>query len=1095
MNLSRRDFIHGGCAAGIATLGPSIFDRAEAWTHGSALGVQGKAQVNLNISANEVDFPFLNMVKLGGSFAPAGGMPTADPWALMNSDGYPTAMCPGAAAWRSNTSAYYPGGESYFTGSVTGNALTVSGSVTGTPLFIGQTIRDAAGSGAVPNATRIIGGSGISWTLSNSAGSPTGSIAMTGFIPWVLEWSGNADLGGSGPQSNGITFPPPGYSVNSNRTEFWLPRLNQGAGATFTINLTAGSTSATLTNIVGTLFQGMKISGVGIPPGTVLDGGSGASWGILFPAVSVSGGTSGGGVLSYNLTNVAATGAPLVFGDAVDFSVQINSITTTPSNVCVYLQTNEADVNSGKICAPHFKNFYRQYGRLRFMNWLKTNGSSLANWADRCPQTYFCWSGLDNLLLAKYSGLCPANSNNQFVGPNTPGGIPASWADKTTVQFSVSNCPATANIIGTIDNGSGSAGNTLTVSTAVSGTLRIGLKIFAAFNGGNGQPQTCTITGGSGTSWTVDGSAQLAPSQPMVAYAVVSAFSIHNPAQVTCVAHGFSTNDIVQFPSNASSSTNSNSPNQRLNQPGGVSGTNWSNTYTITKVDADNFTLNGVDSSAWDAYGGGSVVILAPTFQCGSLTPKTVVGVAINGYSVENNYTVWQRTFNGQIPVLITGVYDSVLDVLILSLTQQSCLGMPYEAAVQIANEINGPDPWINVPAFATDDFVLQLSTYMKANLNSPLKWCFELSNEVWNLGTGFWQSYYATAVGITKWSISTPLDQWFGWRFYNMVQQVNAVYGTGKTQVTRIFSYRIDGQANGTVRATAPATGVPSAPLSSADSVCFADYVSLSVGVKALPRPEDIYNYQQGVLTGNPSLITSALNGMDAAFSAFGLGDPATVSIDNGSGGAGTTMTVTNIPTTGVPPNTNPRIGPQTVLQPFSSFTPATGTYVVQQLTIFPGDPPNKRGTYQLSQSQFAAPGTLIGGSNTGGSFDNIPNQYLPYFLGLATTYGVAEVCCYEGGYGDLPGFESAYTSYMGNPINLQDTLNLEVAYQNSSQYAASYASFLATVKAAGLKYASAYCMTAGVPNTGGMYGMVYPNIFGMVTPAKASFDAYNAS
>ena len=79
-----------------------------------------------------------------------------------------------------------------------------------------------------------------------------------------------------------------------------------------------------------------------------------------------------------------------------------------------------------------------------------------------------------------------------------------------------------------------------------------------------------------------------------------------NPAKVTAVGHGFSTGNIVFF------------------QPGSVGAMSNKIGYTlafyaITVVDVDNFTLNGVDSSAWPAYTGGGIVAKQIRVKAGNL--------------------------------------------------------------------------------------------------------------------------------------------------------------------------------------------------------------------------------------------------------------------------------------------------------------------------------------------------------------------------------------------------------------------------------------------------------------------------------------------
>lgn len=56
--------------------------------------------------------------------------------------------------------------------------------------------------------------------------------------------------------------------------------------------------------------------------------------------------------------------------------------------------------------------------------------------------------------------------------------------------------------------------------------------------------------------------------------------------------------------------------------------------------------------------------------------------------------------------------------------------GVPWETIIALANAA-GKDPWINVPALASDDYVLQLATLVKALLAPDRSVFVEYSNEV----------------------------------------------------------------------------------------------------------------------------------------------------------------------------------------------------------------------------------------------------------------------------------------------------------------------------------------------------------------------------
>ena len=69
--------------------------------------------------------------------------------------------------------------------------------------------------------------------------------------------------------------------------------------------------------------------------------------------------------------------------------------------------------------------------------------------------------------------------------------------------------------------------------------------------------------------------------------------------------------------------------------------------------------------------------------------------------------------------------------------------GVAWEYVIELANTLH-VNPWINVPAHATDDYVTQLAALLQSKLDPTLTVYVEYSNEVWN--TGFEQATYNTA-------------------------------------------------------------------------------------------------------------------------------------------------------------------------------------------------------------------------------------------------------------------------------------------------------------------------------------------------------------
>jgi hypothetical protein len=68
--------------------------------------------------------------------------------------------------------------------------------------------------------------------------------------------------------------------------------------------------------------------------------------------------------------------------------------------------------------------------------------------------------------------------------------------------------------------------------------------------------------------------------------------------------------------------------------------------------------------------------------------------------------------------------------------------GACWEHVIDIANRTK-TDPWINVPISASADYVSQLASMLKTDLDPSLNIYVESSNEVWNTAPGFEQSKY----------------------------------------------------------------------------------------------------------------------------------------------------------------------------------------------------------------------------------------------------------------------------------------------------------------------------------------------------------------
>ncbi|QKR99424.1 calcium-binding protein [Sphingomonas sp. CL5.1] len=108
-----------------------------------------------------------------------------------------------------------------------------------------------------------------------------------------------------------------------------------------------------------------------------------------------------------------------------------------------------------------------------------------------------------------------------------------------------------------------------------------------------------------------------------------------------------------------------------------------------------------------------------------------------------------------------------------------STTGVPIEAMVALANE-SRTNMWLNIPTQANDDYVRQMLTYVRDNLDPSLKVNVEYSNEMWNWG--FQQSRYANQLATQLWgtNVTRGVQQYYGYRSAQIAAIANDVFGDG---------------------------------------------------------------------------------------------------------------------------------------------------------------------------------------------------------------------------------------------------------------------------------------------------------------------------
>jgi hypothetical protein len=912
LHSSRRQFLLGAPALALG------LEPAKAWMREPPPPAGHKAQVNVqswDINAYGQDFPFIDVARqISNVWAFYGTSAASDIYSYINSNGYPTQMPLGSTpgdSWNGNTKAYLTP-RCTFTGSINSSGvLTVTGSVKGEPIFVGQTLKGSN----IAVDTVIISGSGNTWqTNVNTA---VASATLTAFDPWILDWVGRMS-----PRVGSNSASVTGRTISSNRIQYDITWSGHGAYTTF------------------------------------------------------------------------------------DITVYLQGITVAPTSIRIFRKSEEALLNAGQITSPHFISFYRKWGRMRYMDILRTNNVTIAQWSQRSLMTDCSWVGA-SLRTALYGGLC-TNSGNDFTAPTSLYGSNTSWNQGDMFLCRITNAPA--------------------IKT-------------------------------------------------------VSGFTNANPAKVTVAAHGYSTGDLVTFPRvDVSPVWNPGGIEVYLNRvPSGNPG--LSPAYTITVVDANNFTLNGTDSTIWPGpYVSGGSVMKCIRFKCGSLPFKRITYPSFQNLYESDILNTLNKAVPGGEVVVNSLTYNSTADVLTWVVGADNAgnglIGAPYEVILQVANEV-GVSPWLCLPYMSDASYATSLANLVKSNLNSNIICGFEFSNEVWNLSTAL--TSYASVMGQLLFPSSGQqnMNEWYGFSVYNSMNAITTAFSGQLNRIRRIISFKADNfsSTEATARLTAPHTTAPAAPYTVCDELSFASYNNVDGSV--YPLASTVYNYKQGIATSNPTLIASAFSDLDAAFNspyaAF------TGGIDNGSGGAGNILTVSAVSVGSI--YTGLIISGGGLYFNFPNPPVVTG-----QLTGTPGG----AGTYSTSGSSL-----LIGAGSslTSTIWSNVGtfnSKIFPFWKSFATTYNLG-MSQYEGGWGVVPDFGQFPTSYSGNPLTHQDTVDLFIAYQASSNYATVLQSMLTNFRNQGGIYPSQYVLTSSAPITSNMFGMVYPNIFALTDPAYAAYVAFN--
>lgn len=118
--------------------------------------------------------------------------------------------------------------------------------------------------------------------------------------------------------------------------------------------------------------------------------------------------------------------------------------------------------------------------------------------------------------------------------------------------------------------------------------------------------------------------------------------------------------------------------------------------------------------------------------------------------------------------------------------------GVPLESIIDLSND-TATDPWVNIPPYATDDYVHQFARLAHQRLSSSLKLNLEYANEAWNYA--FPATNWMLAQGKTTWATQVAAGanvyslelNWYAQRLAQVCTIAKQEFGADASRVTCI--------------------------------------------------------------------------------------------------------------------------------------------------------------------------------------------------------------------------------------------------------------------------------------------------------------------
>lgn len=227
---------------------------------------------------------------------------------------------------------------------------------------------------------------------------------------------------------------------------------------------------------------------------------------------------------------------------------------------------------------------------------------------------------------------------------------------------------------------------------------------------------------------------------------------------------------------------------------------------------------------------------------------------------------------------LATFVYDSELNAWCYY-ANAFTTRFPLEMEVAFANEL-GCAMWHQFSHFDTDACVASKIAYIRDNLTPGLVCYLEFSNEVWNFGQAFAQTYYSSAKGqaLGFANSGAAFLSWYGKRFVEIMTIATSTWGPrSSSELVRVMAFQEYGDVSavdnyrlkGIDLGAYGMDTAPDRPVDWCDSLSYATYYC---GAQTHAGDGNYANTMTGLLdaaddydSGTPSLMEDALDWLDS--------------------------------------------------------------------------------------------------------------------------------------------------------------------------------------------------------------------------------------